>query len=195
MDRVEAGQEFEIERIDRGEYRLVRCVAPSSIGVVDWLLSCPEKGYFTAIESETTDTLCRPHLVDANVLSEPTKPKPSPAVVDWLRRYEREIAVDPIIIGELRFGILLLPRSKRRSRLEGWFEQGVARLQCLAWDLETGMRWAELIANLRKSGRAMPVKDSMIAATALVHGLVVATRNRADFKNVGLRVIDPFVSQ
>jgi toxin FitB len=49
-----------------------------------------------------------------------------------------------------------------------------------------------LLARLRKSGRAMPLKDSLIAATALVHGLVVATRNRTDFEKAGLTVIDPF---
>ena len=56
-DRIEAGQQFEVERLDRGEYRLVRCSAPPNEGVVDWLLACPEKGYFVPIESESTDTL------------------------------------------------------------------------------------------------------------------------------------------
>ncbi|HET7294772.1 MAG TPA: AbrB/MazE/SpoVT family DNA-binding domain-containing protein [Vicinamibacteria bacterium] len=57
QDRIEAGQEFEIERLDRGEYRLKRRSARPNEGVVDWLLACPEKGYFVPIESETTDTL------------------------------------------------------------------------------------------------------------------------------------------
>src|ERR1051325_4505383 len=60
------------------------------------------------------------YLVDANVLSEPTKPVPHVRVVEWLRDNERDIAVDPIILGEIRFGILLLPRGKRRARLEQW---------------------------------------------------------------------------
>jgi AbrB family looped-hinge helix DNA binding protein len=57
QDRIEPGQEFEIERLDRGDYRLVRLTARPNEGVVDWLLACPEKGYFTAIASESTDTL------------------------------------------------------------------------------------------------------------------------------------------
>lgn len=57
QDDIEAGQEFEIQRIDRGDYRLVRRVPPANEGVVDWLLACPEKGFFTPIESESTDTL------------------------------------------------------------------------------------------------------------------------------------------
>lgn len=56
QDRIEEGQQFEVQRLGRGEYRLVR-VAPPNEGLVDWLLACPEKGFFTPIESESTDTL------------------------------------------------------------------------------------------------------------------------------------------
>jgi len=56
-DGIEPGQQFEVERIDRGEYRLVRRKPRPNEGVVDWLLGCPEKGFFVPIESESTDTL------------------------------------------------------------------------------------------------------------------------------------------
>ena len=56
-DRIETGQEFEIERLDRGDYRLVRCAQPRKRGLVDWLLSCPDKGFFVPVDSESTDTL------------------------------------------------------------------------------------------------------------------------------------------
>ena len=132
-------------------------------------------------------------LVDANVLSEATKPEPDPGVLEWLARHEREIAVDPIVLGEIRFGILLLPAGKRRDRLERWFQDGVERIHCLAWEAATGLRWAQLLADLRRSGQAMPIKDSLIAATALVHGIPVATRNRHDFEKARVEVINPFV--
>jgi predicted nucleic acid-binding protein len=132
------------------------------------------------------------YLVDANVLSEPTRPAPDPQVVDWLRRHESEIAVDPIVLGEVRFGILLLPRSRRRTRLESWFDAGVQRLTCVPWEADTGLRWAALLARLRRTGHAMPVKDSLIAATALLHGLIVVTRNGKDFEQAGVRILDPF---
>lgn len=131
-------------------------------------------------------------LVDANVLSEGTKPEPNPRVLAWIARHEREIAVDPIILGEIRFGILLLPAGARRDRLERWFRQGVERIHCLPWDAATGLRWAQLLAELRARGEAMPIKDSLIAATALAHGLAVATRNRNDFEKAEVTIVDPF---
>jgi bifunctional DNA-binding transcriptional regulator/antitoxin component of YhaV-PrlF toxin-antitoxin module len=57
MDHVEAGQEFDVERLDRGDYRLVRRSPRKNDGVVDWLLECPAKGYFVPLPSESTDTL------------------------------------------------------------------------------------------------------------------------------------------
>ena len=57
QDRIQPGEEFEVERLDRGEYRLVRVTPLPNEGLVDWLLACPEKGFFIPIESESTDTL------------------------------------------------------------------------------------------------------------------------------------------
>lgn len=132
------------------------------------------------------------YLVDANVLSEPTKPVPNPRVLEWLRAHERDIVIDPIILGELRFGILVLPKSKKRTALERWFDTGIERLHCLPWEADTALTWAQLLARLRAAGRAMPTKDSLIAATALTHGLTVVTRNRVDFAKADVRIVDPF---
>ncbi len=133
------------------------------------------------------------YLVDANVLSEATKAMPALKVIEWLRQNEQELAIDPIILGEIRFGIYLLPAGKRRRRLEKWFKQGVAKLTCLPWAGDTGLRWAKLLGDLRASGKAMPIKDSLIAATALVHRLIVVTRNTSDFREAGVKILDPFV--
>jgi len=57
QDRIQAGQEFEVERLDRGDYRLVRRASRPNAGLVDWLLACPQKGFFVPIESESTDSL------------------------------------------------------------------------------------------------------------------------------------------
>ena len=132
------------------------------------------------------------YLVDANVLSETTRQAPSPEVIDWLRRHEEELAVDPIILGELHFGLLLLPRGKRRERLERWFGDAVKSLPCLSWTAQTGLVWSDLLAALRKRGQAMPIKDSLIAASALEHDLTLVTRNVRDFTASGVRLFDPF---
>lgn len=133
-----------------------------------------------------------PFLVDANVLSEPTKPEPEPRVVEWLSRHERALSIDPFILGELRFGILIMPRGRRRTRMEAWFEASIVRMPCHPWDQAVGLRWAELIAELRERGRAMPAHDSYIAATALHHGLVLVTRNHRHFEHAGIDLLDPF---
>ena len=131
-------------------------------------------------------------LVDANVLSEATKPAPELKVLQWLRANEAELVVDPIILGEIRFGIELMAPGQRRKRFELWFAEGVENLVCLPIDAATGICWAKLLAKLRASGGAMPYKDSLIAATALLHDLTVATRNTRDFQQAGVRVFDPF---
>ena len=97
-------------------------------------------------------------LVDSNVLSEPTKPAPETRVVEWLRTHEHELAVSPIILGELEYGILLLPASRRRTRLEQWFAAGVQRMRILDFDTAVAAQWARLLAKLKKRGQRCPLK-------------------------------------
>ena len=131
-------------------------------------------------------------LVDVNILSEPTRQAPDQNVLAWLKRYEREIAIDPIILGEIRFGILKLPKGRKRSQLEAWFDLVVQRVHCLPWEARTGLRWAELVMRLRAAGEAMPIVDSMVAATALTFDLTLATRDEIDFSKSGVKLTNPF---
>ena len=133
------------------------------------------------------------YLVDVNVLSEATRPAPSPKVIGWLSQNEANLTIDAVILGEIRLGILLLPPGKRRDSLKSWLETGITRLSCLPWDAASANYWAILLANLRKKGKSMPLKDSMIAATAIHHGLTIATRNVSDFKSTNLPIINPFL--
>ena len=133
------------------------------------------------------------YLVDANILSEVTKPRPQARVVDWLRANEREIVVDPFVLGEIRFGIYLMSPGARRRQLERWFTRGIEKIRCLTWQAPTGLRWAKLLADLRAAGQSMPIKDSLIAATALAHGLTLATHNQRDFVKAGVKIFDPFM--
>lgn len=132
------------------------------------------------------------YLVDANVLSEPTKPEANRKVIDWLSANERNLVVDAIILGELSIGILALPRGRKRRQLEQWFEALVQTIDCLPWDAAISRRWAKLVVDVKQRGETMPLLDGMIAATALQHDLTIATRNVRDFQKAGLRSLNPF---
>lgn len=132
-------------------------------------------------------------LVDANVLSEMVRPQPNPCVKQWLTRNEAYLVVTPVILGEIEYGILLLPEGARRDRLLHWFRMGVGKIRVLDFDASTASIWAALLARLKLKGLAMPIKDSLIAASALAHDLTVVTRNHRDFENSGCTVLNPFV--
>jgi len=132
------------------------------------------------------------YLVDANVLSEPTKQVADKRVIAWLDANESNLIVDSIIIGELRIGILALPRGRKRDRLEQWYETVIETIECLPWDAMVSRRWAALVVELRRKGETVPLLDGMIAATALQHDLTVATRNTRDFKKTGVKTLNPF---
>jgi len=131
-------------------------------------------------------------LVDANVLSEVTRPMASASVVRWLRDHESEFVVTPIVLGEIEYGIGLTPSTRKRLELQKWFDDGLRRLRVLDIDSGTASTWAALLVRLRKKGKAMPVKDSLIAASALQHKLTIVTRNTADFQHASVKLIDPF---
>lgn len=133
------------------------------------------------------------YLVDANVLSEPTKQAPDRNALAWLEAHEGELVVDSIVLGELCVGVLTLPAGRRRTRLEQWFATLAETIDCVPWDTAVARRWAALVVELRKKGRTMPLLDGMIAATALAHGMTVATRNTRDFAKAGVGVVDPFL--
>jgi predicted nucleic acid-binding protein len=132
------------------------------------------------------------YLVDANVLSEPTKQAADSRVVTWLDANESNLVVDSIIICELRIGILALPRGRKRDRLEQWYETVVETIDCISWDATISQRWATLVVELKRKGEAVPLLDGMIAATALQHDLIVATRNTRDFQKTGVKTLNPF---
>lgn len=130
--------------------------------------------------------------MDANVLSEVTRPEPSAKVVEWLRKHERDLAVTPIVLGEIEYGIGLTISPRKRKELEHWFAEGMKRLRLIDLDSGTASAWAALLVRLKKKGRAMPVKDSLIAASAIQHQLTIVTRNVSDFQNTGVSLINPF---
>lgn len=133
-------------------------------------------------------------LIDADVLSEPTKPEPRRSVVEWLRQHEPDLGICSITLGELRLGILKLAAGRRRRSLETWYENGVEVMAIVDFDAAAASQWALLMCDLQRRGRPMPVADSLLAATARSRGLTVVTRNEAHFRDSGVRLLNPYVS-
>jgi predicted nucleic acid-binding protein len=135
-------------------------------------------------------------LLDTNVVSETTRPQPSALVLDWIAAQAAEsLFISAITIGELRRGALVLTEGKKRKALLHWIETGIKADfagRILPVDTAVMERWADLQAVAGKRGRLLPVMDSLLAATALAHGLTLATRNIGDFKAASVALLDPW---
>jgi hypothetical protein len=135
-------------------------------------------------------------LLDTNVISEMTRKDPHPGVLGWLdKQAEETLFISVITLGELTRGILLLPTGKKRKALQAWLrstiKEGFAD-RILPVDGPVIEMWAELQTKATKSGRPLPVMDSLIAATAAAHGLTIVSRNTADFQATEVRLFDPW---
>lgn len=135
-------------------------------------------------------------LIDTNVLCEATIELPDAHVERWFsRRVEATCFISVVSMAEIQKGILMLPRGKKRQRLGAWLDEELLPAfsgRILPLGQEEMKSWATLQAETEKAGRRMPVVDSLIAATALCHGLTLATRNIKDFKNCKLTVVNPW---
>jgi len=121
------------------------------------------------------------YLLDSNVLSEPVRPRPSAAVVERLGATLDQCATAATVLHELEFGVVRLPPSRRRAVLMQYLDQVVARLPILAYDADAARLHARERARLSKRGRPPAFVDGQIAAVAKAHGLILVTRNVADF--------------
>jgi tRNA(fMet)-specific endonuclease VapC len=123
------------------------------------------------------------YLLDANVLSEPTRARPNEAVIRRLRREEGRVATSAVVIHELLFGVERLPPSKRRQALSEYLDALLASdLPILPYDLAAAKWHARERTRLEAKGRPVPFRDSQIAAIAQTQGLVVVTANVRDFE-------------
>lgn len=132
------------------------------------------------------------YLVDANVLSEPTKPYCVPKVLEWLDANEAELVVNPMVMGEIWRGVDALPEGRKKRELAEWFSDLSLGVPCLGWTVETALLWAEMVNQIKRAGYTVGIMDTMIAATAKLHGLTVVTRNVTDFMRCGVAILNPF---
>jgi predicted nucleic acid-binding protein len=131
------------------------------------------------------------YLLDTNIISELRKLRPHGGVVAWLNKQnEEQLFLSAVTMGELQAGIERIRRQdpSKATEIESWADQLESSSQVLAMDAPCFREWGRLMD--RKSAKLL--EDAMIAATARVHGLIVATRNEADFKQLGVRMVNPF---
>ncbi|HEY4220711.1 MAG TPA: type II toxin-antitoxin system VapC family toxin [Myxococcota bacterium] len=121
-------------------------------------------------------------LLDTNILSEPLRARPEPAVMAKLKHHEREICTASIVWHELRYGAVRLPDGARRALIEKYLDDVIGvTLPLLPYDANAAAWHADERARLEKKGRTPPFVDGMIAAVAAVNGLALVTHNTADY--------------
>lgn len=136
------------------------------------------------------------YLLDTCVVSELIKTKPDSGVKDWvMANNEQWFYLSVITLGELQKGITKLPVSTKKTRLQNWIEHDLFdrfRGRILPITQEIASSWGHIQGQAEKQGRPLPVLDSLISATAIVHNLTVVTRNTADMEGSGVNLINPW---
>jgi predicted nucleic acid-binding protein len=135
-------------------------------------------------------------LLDTNVVSEPTKPKPDPGLTSWLASVDEDrLFISAVTLAEISFGIERRETGAGRTKLETWLHGDLkARFygRILPVNEAVAETWGRLVAARAAAGRPIGLMDGFIAATALVHGLTLVTRNTADFENTGAPLLNPW---
>jgi len=136
------------------------------------------------------------YLLDTSAVSELVKPAPDTGVTEWLAQSdEATLFLSVLTIGELQKGIAKLADGKRRTRLQSWVRRDLVDRfagRLLPVDSQVAALWGALVGDSERKGVPLPVMDSLIAATCLVHGLTAVTRNRADFERCGVECFSPW---
>jgi toxin FitB len=137
------------------------------------------------------------YLADTNLISEPRQKRPDPRALRWLTAHESELFISAVTIAELQSGISLLNAGRRRQALQGWFDTLRSRYRgaILPFDELVAVRWGQMNAKLTRKGRRLPARDSFLAATAVHHNLIIATRNEKDFAETEVKTINPWIAQ
>lgn len=134
------------------------------------------------------------YLLDTDVVSQYAKSRPDHRVDAWIERTDdRELYLSAFTLAELSFGIHSLAPGKKRTKLEGWLEDDLYMQffnRIIFFDLDIVARYGSLMAKAKQSGFSPGVMDTLIAATALANGMLIATLNRKDFERLGVELVE-----
>jgi predicted nucleic acid-binding protein len=135
-------------------------------------------------------------LVDTNVLSEGTKPRPSARVGAWLAEVDEDrIFLSVVTLAEVRYGVERLPPGRRREQLNDWLLNDLPqRFEGRVLSIDTAVvgEWGVIVSQRERAGRPIGVMDAFLAATANVHDLTLVTRNADDFRSSVKSVFNPW---
>ena len=137
-------------------------------------------------------------LLDTNVISEGMRPRPDQHVLDWIDGNEQQLALSVVTLAELRDGANTLSEAARRDRFDRWISEIVIPRfgeRTFALTLDTLIDFMALARRLGARGRPQSAPHLLIAATARIHSLTVATRNVRDFANTGIAVYNPWTDE
>lgn len=134
-------------------------------------------------------------LLDTCALSELAKPSPNQGFVAWFDAQPDEMFfVSALTFGEIAKGASLLDPGERKSRILAWLESITSEYatQTVVVDASVARVWGDLTASRRRQGKTLPIMDGLIAATAIHHGMKIATRNVSDFEGLGVKIVNPW---
>ena len=133
------------------------------------------------------------YLLDTNVVSELTKLSPDPQVVTFLRQ-QYDLWLSVVVVHELQFGVQKMPEGRRRDRVNALYRSFIDRHagRLLPVDRTVAERAAQLRAQAHDAGRNLHLADALIVGTAIVHNLILATRNVRDFAVLDIEVVNPW---
>jgi predicted nucleic acid-binding protein len=137
------------------------------------------------------------YLADTDLVSEPRQKMPNARAIKWLLEHDHELLLSAVTIGEIKKGIELYPDSRKKTELSKWLDELLVDFEgaILPFTELEALTWGKLYAKAQKNGRKPPSMDSINAAIALHHGVVLATRNESDYIGTGVKTVNPWTEK
>ena len=138
------------------------------------------------------------YLLDTNVISELISKKPNQNVLSFIQNLdENNIYLSVITIGEIKSGIENIKDEAKKEKLSSWLYDDLLerfKNKIIDINIDVMLEWGKTNQNLKSIGKSLPIMDSLIGATCIVKGFALVTRNDKDFKNLDIKIVNPFLN-